>query len=143
MKLELKCNFFSNFTRLNFFVTPLGNTVKLKMQKWIQFLQKTPTLWGMKFFSSSSIFFKIIIFHFLWLLLKSLKCRQWNDKNFKMFTLFLFFAVAPQIRPVPQNGRLVVYQGEAATLGCDILRGNPTPEIKWRRKVSQLISNLY
>ena len=88
-------------------------------------------------------FFKIIIFHFLWLLLKSLKCRQWNDKNFKMFTLFLFFAVAPQIRPVPQNGRLVVYQGEAATLGCDILRGNPTPEIKWRRKVSQLISNLY
>ena len=105
--------------------------------------KKSPTLWGMKFFSSSSIFFKIIIFHFLWLLLKSLKCRQWNDKNFKMFTLFLFFAVAPQIRPVPQNGRLVVYQGEAATLGCDILRGNPTPEIKWRRKVSQLISNLY
>ena len=50
LKLELKCNFFSNFTRLNFFVTPLGNTVKLKMQKWIQFLQKTPTLWGMKFF---------------------------------------------------------------------------------------------
>ena len=54
-----------------------------------------------------------------------------------MFTLFLF-TVAPQIRPVPQNGRLVVYQGEAATLGCDILRGNPTPEIKWRRKVKQL-----
>ena len=90
MKLELKCNFFSNFTRLNFFVTPLGNT---KMQSQIKdakmnpvSAKKSPTLWGMKFFSSSSIFFKIIIFHFLWLLLKSLKCRQWNDKNFKMFT---------------------------------------------------------
>jgi len=48
--------------------------------------------------------------------------------------------VAPQIRPVPQNGRLVVYQGEAATLGCDILRGNPTPEIKWRRKERKMPS---
>ena len=50
-------------------------------------------------------------------------------------SLFSYFSVAPQIRPVPQNGRLVVYQGEAATLGCDILKGNPTPEITWRRKV--------
>ena len=88
MKLELKCNFFSNFTRLNFFVTPLGNT---KMQSQIKDAKMNPVsaknlqhygAWN----SSSSIFFKIIIFHFLWLLLKSLKCRQWNDKNFKMFT---------------------------------------------------------
>ena len=62
MKPELKCNFFSNFTRLNFFVTPLGNT---KMQSQIKdakmnpvSAKKSPTLWGMKFFSSSSIFFQ-------------------------------------------------------------------------------------
>jgi len=42
--------------------------------------------------------------------------------------------VAPQIRRVPENGHLVVYQGEPATLGCDILAGNPTPEMIWRRK---------
>ena len=59
---------------------------------------------------------------------------KWNDKYEAKF-VFLF-SVAPQIRPEPQNGRLVVYQGEAATLGCDILKGSPTPEITWRRKVS-------
>ena len=65
---------------------------------------------------------------------------QWNDKNFKMFTfVFCSFAVAPQIRPVPQSGRLVVHQGEAATLGCDILKGTPTPEITWKRKVRNFV----
>ena len=39
MKLELKCNFFSNFTRLNFFVTPLGNT---KMQSQIKDAKMNP-----------------------------------------------------------------------------------------------------
>ena len=43
--------------------------------------------------------------------------------------------MAPQIRPVPHNGHLVVYQGDSATLSCDILKGNPTPEITWKRKV--------
>jgi len=48
--------------------------------------------------------------------------------------------VAPQIRPVPQSGRLVVHQGEAATLGCDILKGTPTPEITWKRKERKMPS---
>jgi len=48
--------------------------------------------------------------------------------------------VAPQIRSIPENGHLVVYQGEPATLGCDILAGNPTPEITWRRKERKMPS---
>ena len=48
---------------------------------------------------------------------------------------FFYVSVAPQIRPVPHNGHLVVYQGDSATLSCDILKGNPTPEITWKRKV--------
>ena len=44
--------------------------------------------------------------------------------------------MAPQIRSIPENGHLVVYQGEPASLGCDILAGSPTPEITWRRKVN-------
>ena len=48
---------------------------------------------------------------------------------------FFYISVAPQIRPVPHNGHLVVYQGKPATLSCDVLKGNPTPEITWRRKV--------
>ena len=50
-------------------------------------------------------------------------------------TFSFYFSVAPQIRPVPHNGHLVVYQGDSATLSCDILKGNPTPEITWKRKV--------
>ena len=50
-------------------------------------------------------------------------------------TFLFYFSVAPQIRPVPHNGHLVVYQGDSATLSCDILKGNPTPEITWKRKV--------
>ena len=49
---------------------------------------------------------------------------------------FVFLTVAPVIRPVPQDGRLIVHQEEPASLSCDIIRGNPTPEITWRRKVS-------
>jgi len=48
--------------------------------------------------------------------------------------------VAPQIRSIPENGHLVVYQGEPASLGCDILAGNPTPEITWRRKERKMPS---
>jgi len=48
--------------------------------------------------------------------------------------------VAPVIRPVPPSGRLVVYQGKPATLSCDILKGNPTPEITWRRKERKMPS---
>jgi len=48
--------------------------------------------------------------------------------------------VAPQIRPVPHNGHLVVYQGKPATLSCDVLKGNPTPEITWRRKEKKMPS---
>lgn len=42
--------------------------------------------------------------------------------------------VAPVIQPVPANGLLVVRQGQPATLGCDIISGNPLPEITWKRK---------
>ena len=49
--------------------------------------------------------------------------------------------MAPQIRPVPHNGHLVVYQGDSATLSCDILKGNPTPEITWKRKVRKSKKN--
>lgn len=46
--------------------------------------------------------------------------------------------MAPQIRPA--NGHLVVHQGDPATLSCDILKGSPTPEITWRRKVRFLLT---
>jgi hypothetical protein len=43
--------------------------------------------------------------------------------------------VAPEIRTVPADGVLIVKEGEPATLACEITKGNPTPEITWRRKV--------
>jgi len=48
--------------------------------------------------------------------------------------------VAPQIRPIPESGHLTVYQGEPATLGCDITAGDPTPKITWRRKERKMPS---
>ena len=61
-----------------------------------------------------------------------------DPRLFFIYFMFPFFVtVAPKIRPVPANGRLVVYQGEPATLSCDIIKGDPTPEITWKRKVSK------
>ena len=48
---------------------------------------------------------------------------------------FVFISVAPEIRPVPSDGVLIVKEGEPASLSCEIVKGSPTPEITWRRKV--------
>ncbi|XP_059095185.1 igLON family member 5-like [Tigriopus californicus] len=42
--------------------------------------------------------------------------------------------VKPMIRPNPTNGLVVVYEGEPATLGCEILKGSPMPDLIWTRK---------
>ena len=46
-----------------------------------------------------------------------------------------FLSVAPEIRPVPSDGVLIVREGESASLSCEIIKGSPTPEITWKRKV--------
>ena len=46
-----------------------------------------------------------------------------------------FLSVAPEIRPVPSDGVLIVREGETASLSCEIIKGSPTPEITWKRKV--------
>ena len=48
-----------------------------------------------------------------------------------------YVAVAPVLGAVPPNGLLVVREGETATLECKIKRGNPRPQVTWRRKVRQ------
>ena len=50
-------------------------------------------------------------------------------------TIFLLFVVAPVVESNPATGSLIVMEGETATLGCHLVKGNPAPEIKWRRKV--------
>ena len=50
---------------------------------------------------------------------------------------FFFISVAPEIRAVPSEGVLIVKEGEPASLACEIIKGNPTPEITWKRKVRQ------
>merc|ERR550539_610983 len=42
--------------------------------------------------------------------------------------------VAPAVQSDPADGQLIVMEGETATLGCNLLRGSPAPDIKWRRK---------
>lgn len=42
--------------------------------------------------------------------------------------------VAPAVESVPANGQMIVMEGEPATLQCNLIRGSPEPEIKWRRK---------
>ena len=51
---------------------------------------------------------------------------------------FFFISVAPEIRAVPSEGVLIVKEGEPASLACEIIKGNPTPEITWKRKVGKL-----
>ena len=51
---------------------------------------------------------------------------------------FFFISVAPEIRAVPSEGVLIVKEGEPASLACEIIKGNPTPEITWKRKVRQI-----
>ncbi|CAB4060843.1 unnamed protein product [Lepeophtheirus salmonis] len=48
--------------------------------------------------------------------------------------------VAPKIRPIPSNGLLIVKEGEAATLSCEMMKGNPPPKMTWRRKERKLPS---
>jgi len=42
--------------------------------------------------------------------------------------------VAPAVQSDPANGQLIVMEGETASLGCNLIRGSPAPDIKWRRK---------
>jgi len=46
--------------------------------------------------------------------------------------------VAPEIRPNPSDGEIIVHEGESATLACDVIKGSPAPEITWRRKERKL-----
>ena len=48
---------------------------------------------------------------------------------------YILFSVAPAVESVPANGQMIVMEGEPATLQCNLIRGSPEPEIKWRRKV--------
>uniref|UniRef100_A0A0K2T4S6 Uncharacterized protein n=1 Tax=Lepeophtheirus salmonis TaxID=72036 RepID=A0A0K2T4S6_LEPSM len=41
--------------------------------------------------------------------------------------------VKPEIVAVPSSGIIVAKTGESVTLACEILKGDPTPEVKWRR----------
>ena len=141
-KLELKCNFFVLHSRLNFFVTPPRNTVKCRCKKCkseSSFCKKAPNIMGHEIPSTPLQFFfqdhNFPLFGFFSRV--SNDSMEWQELQ-NVYICFCSFAVAPQIRPVPQSGRLVVHQGEAATLGCDILKGTPTPEITWKRKVRKL-----
>ena len=40
---------------------------------------------------------------------------------------------------VPPSGHLVVREGESATLECRVKRGNPAPQVTWRRKVRKKV----
>lgn len=42
--------------------------------------------------------------------------------------------VKPEVQPNPSNGLVVVHEGEPATLGCEILKGSPMPDLIWTRK---------
>jgi len=42
--------------------------------------------------------------------------------------------VQPEVEPVPQSGLVTVKAGEPAEIGCKVTRGDPEPEINWKRK---------
>jgi len=42
--------------------------------------------------------------------------------------------VRPEVEPVPQSGLVTVKAGEPAEIGCKVTRGDPEPEINWKRK---------
>ena len=42
--------------------------------------------------------------------------------------------VRPEVRPVPENGLIAARTGDTVTLGCTVTRGNPSPEVRWRRR---------
>ena len=47
--------------------------------------------------------------------------------------------MAPVLSAVPPSGHLVVREGESATLECRVKRGNPAPQVTWRRKVRKRV----
>jgi len=46
--------------------------------------------------------------------------------------------VPPEIQTLPANGSLIVLAGDQVTLKCKVIRGSPTPKIKWQRKQGAL-----
>jgi hypothetical protein len=62
-------------------------------------------------------------------------------KRFVCHDFIVSFSVAPEIRAIPEEGLLVVKEGEPANLACEILKGSPTPEITWKRKVRRKYEN--
>ena len=45
------------------------------------------------------------------------------------------YAVRPNVESVPKSGTLTVSVGDPAELSCKVTRGNPEPNVIWKRKV--------
>lgn len=54
-----------------------------------------------------------------------------HDKNIKTS----FAAVRPDVESAPKSGTLTVSVGDPAELSCKVTRGNPEPNVIWKRKV--------
>lgn len=41
---------------------------------------------------------------------------------------------------MPESGVIVAQTGSTVTLGCQVLRGDPSPEVKWQRRERKMPS---
>ena len=85
-----------------------------------------------------------------------MKTSTFHSNRHALFKfIYCPFSVRPEVRPVPSSGILTVKTGESASLGCEVVRGSPAPEVKWHRRerkvhtqithegISQLTLNKY
>ena len=52
----------------------------------------------------------------------------------------LSLSARPEVKPIPSNGLVTVQTGDSVTLGCEVTRGSPAPEVKWYRKERKMPS---
>ena len=64
------------------------------------------------------------------------------DKLFKKLAsiFFFFFAVRPEVVAIPESGLIVSETGSTVTLGCQVTKGSPEPEVSWHRRERKMPS---
>ena len=60
----------------------------------------------------------------------NIKIRGENQDNIQPLISHIFCLVKPEISTIPED-LLIVNASSTATLECNILSGNPVPEVKW------------
>lgn len=65
----------------------------------------------------------------------------WESEHLKFNTIFFdLLTVRPEVAPIPESGLIVTETGSTVTLGCQVTKGKPAPEVTWHRRERKMPS---